>query len=82
MFNGRGTDEGPVSREQFIFLYTLALLNGWSAAGPAYGDEADSICRAAGICTAAVTVTLEGWRRKEAEKKELLQHDPIKGQNV
>lgn len=32
MFDRRGTDEGPVSRDQFVFVYTLALFCGQPAA--------------------------------------------------
>lgn len=65
MFDGRGTDEGPVSRDQFVFVHTLALLGGLSATWLADGDETDAIGRAAGVGNAAVTVTLEGWRKRE-----------------
>lgn len=60
MLDGRGTDEGPISWDQFHFRYALALLRGTPIAGLADGDETDAICRAAGVGTAAVTVTLEG----------------------
>lgn len=60
MFAGRGTDEGPIFRYQLLFVNTLASLDCQTAARLAYNDEADAICRAAGIGTAALTVTLEG----------------------
>lgn len=70
MFDGRGADEGPVSWDQFIFVYALALVDGLTATWPADGDKADAIRRAAGVGTAAVTVTLEGWRKKRQDEEE------------
>lgn len=64
MFARRGTDEGSVSWDQFVFVYTLALLCGRSAVWLADGDKTDAIRRAAGVGTAAVTVTLESWRKR------------------
>ncbi len=69
MFDRRGTDEGPVSRDQFIFMYTLALLGSMPATRLADSYETDAICCAAGVGTAAVTVTLEGWRKKRGREK-------------
>lgn len=64
MFDRRGTDEGPVSGYQFIFMYTLALLWGQLTSWLADGDKTDAISHAAGVGTAPITVTLKGWRKK------------------
>lgn len=69
VFDRRGTDEGPVSRDQFIFVYALALLNSKPASRLADSYKTDAICCAAGVGTAAVTVTLEGWRKKRQRRK-------------
>lgn len=48
---------------------TLALLCGQPVSRLADGDKTNAISHATGVGTAAVTVTLEGWRRKRQSKK-------------
>lgn len=48
---------------------TLALLCGQPVSRLADGDKTNAISHATGVGTAAVTVTLEGWRRKKQSKK-------------
>lgn len=62
-FDRRGTDEGSVSRDQFNFTYTLTLLCGEPVACRDDADITDPVSGAGGVDT-AVTVTLEGWRKK------------------
>lgn len=65
IFGRWGTDEGSVSWDQVTIVHTLALLNGHPAAWLLDGYKADTVCRAAGVGAAAVTVTLKAWKRKK-----------------
>lgn len=73
MFEGRGTDEGSVSWDQLVFVYALAGLSDQLVTWLPDGNVADTICWAAGVGTAAVTVALKGWWKKEGGKDSELQ---------
>lgn len=71
MLEGWGTDEGSIPREQLFFGNALAQLRRQGVARLADVDETDAICRAARVGTAALAVTLEGWRGEKKNQGEM-----------